>query len=106
MTFAFWRASIRWLRLRSGAAVCLVGELAAGDIEAPILHGQDPPARRGRAIRLDLDLRSTLLDGGRRWRPVLQAISGGAATNSNRVPRASHRSLRHSVRAGAQGAAG
>ena len=61
MTFAFWRASIRWLRLRSGAAVCLVGELAAGDIGAPILHTRKPPARCDRPIRLDLDLRSTLL---------------------------------------------
>src|SRR4051812_27629874 len=61
MTFAFWRASIRWLRLRSGAAECLVGELAAGDIGAPILHTDRPPTRLGGQIRLDLDLRSTLL---------------------------------------------
>src|ERR1700742_4090564 len=99
MTFAFWRASIRWLRLRSGAAVCLVGELAAGVIGAPILHGQDPPARRGWPIRLDLDLRSTLVEGGRWCQAVLQALWDPVATNRQRVPRQPRRCLPLSVRA-------
>ena len=65
MTFAFLRASIRWLRLRSGAAVCLVGELAGrrhrgGDTT----HGSRAPATSRGQIRLDLDLRSRLLHPG------------------------------------------
>ena len=104
ISFAFCRASIRWLRLRSGAAVCLVGELAAGDIGgADTTHASGRQQGATERIQLDLDLRSILL---RPWSMVgsrvLQGTLRGAAPTSRPGSLDAPRCLRHSARSGVQ----
>src|SRR5215218_11094257 len=64
ISFAFCRASIRWFRLRSGAADCFVAELAAGGIGAPTIptHRAQRGAHPQKSVHLDL--RSTPVQTG------------------------------------------
>ena len=74
ISFARWSASMRWWRLRSGAATCLVGEFMAGGMGRRVYTRIAGPGHVAGQIRLHLDLRSRVLQPGRGCERDLQGF--------------------------------